>query len=233
MKLESLFNRALVWRGGDTPPCAQGAVPTGHAALDALLPGGGWPLGALTEILTDRHGSGALQLALPALVGLSRSNRWLAWVAPPHVPYAPALAATGMDLSRVLLVYPSKETGDRFKSVAHANTWATEQALRSGTCAAVLAWLPEGGRGALRRLQLAAEAGRCWALLLRPLDAAERPSPAALRLAVEAEDDGLRVRIIKGRGGRPAEPLHLEADHAVAVPAPAGPVAGGLHPRAG
>lgn len=209
MNLESLFSRALVWRGGDTPPCVQGAVPTGHRDLDALLPGGGWPLGTLTELLTDRHGSGALRLALPALVRLSHADRWLAWVAPPHVPYAPALAAAGLDLSRVLLVYPGQGDG-LLKSVPlRARAWAVEQALRSGTCGAVLAWLPESELGALRRLQLAAEEGRCWALLFRPRAAAGRPSPATLRLAVEAAPDGLRVRIVKGRGGRGAGPLHL------------------------
>ena len=105
MSLDHLLQRADLWRGGATSPAVSG-IPTGFAELDALFPGGGWPRGALTEILMPREGIGALTLVLPTLARLSRENRWLAWVAPPYLPYAPALAAAGVDLSRVLLVHP-------------------------------------------------------------------------------------------------------------------------------
>lgn len=204
MSLDALLQRADVWRGGQTPPAA-GSVPTGFTALDAVLPGGGWPLGALSEILLPREGLGAVSLALPALARLSREDRWLAWIAPPHVPYAPALAQAGIDLSRVLLVHP------------HALSdalWAVEQALRSGTCGAVLAWLAGAEHSMLRRLQLAAETGKCWGLLFRPPSAAREPSPAALRLSVEAGvPRGTVVHVLKRRGGRLSAPLYLEDDH--------------------
>ena len=76
------------------PPCVQTAVrdaglpsvelhlPPHRAALDAPLPE--WSAG-----LRFRQ---------------SAAGRSLAWIAPPHRPYAPALAAAGIDLARVLVV---------------------------------------------------------------------------------------------------------------------------------
>jgi len=135
-------------------------VPTGHGALDACLPGGGWPLGALTELLPARAGIGELSLLAPALARLARAPRWIVWVAPPWLPYAPALAAAGIDPGRILLVHPRDGAG---------RLWATARALASGTASAVLAWLPAALRLAeLRRLQLAAERGGAWGVLFRP-----------------------------------------------------------------
>jgi cell division inhibitor SulA/protein ImuA len=222
MNLDTLLNRTDVWRGGDVAPVVSDGIPTGFRELDALLPGGGWPRGALTEILTRHEGVGALRLALPALARMSHSQRWLAWVAPPHIPYAPSLVAAGVELSRLLLVYP-RATSDTL--------WALEQAMRSGTCGAVLAWLEGSDTTTLRRLQLAAREGNCWGLLFRPWQAARQPSPAALRLQVEARRrGGLTINILKQRGGWPGGPVTLGAEHALVVPPSAPPAPGSLHP---
>ena len=149
MNLDTVLQRADVWRGGRLGATAD-AVASGFAELDTVLPGGGWPRGALTEILMPQHGIGALRLLVPALARLSRDERWVCWVAPPYIPYAPALVGAGIDLSRVLLVHPGAQQD---------GLWAVEQSLRSGTCSAVLAWPTLDDRTALRRLQLAAEAG--------------------------------------------------------------------------
>ncbi len=202
MKREVLSERADVWRGGETPPLAQEGIPTGFAVLDALLPGGGWPMASLTEILAD-EGSGALCLVMPALARLSRLDQWLAWIAPPHIPYAPALAGMGVDLSRVLLVH-SRARSD--------NLWALEQALRSGTCGAVLAWLKQAEWQVLRRLQLAAKEGQTWGVLFCPGEAACNPSPAALRLKVEVAEERILLHILKRRGGWPTGPISLNAE---------------------
>jgi hypothetical protein len=79
--------------------------------------------------------------------------------------------------------------------------WATEQCLRSAACSAVLCWPQQADDRALRRLQVAAEAGQCLGFAMRPMKAAANPSPAALRIAVEAEPPQLRV--LKCRGGNP------------------------------
>lgn len=200
--VEELLQHPGIWRGDRRAQADEQALPSGFAALDELLPGGGWPRGALTELLYEREGIGELQLPLPALARLSGESQWLAWVAPPHIPYAPALAVAGVSLKRVMLVRP--------RCVADA-WWAAEQALRSGSCGAVLAWLRVPDERRMRRLQLAAETGRAWCILFRSLKAAEERSTAALRLALEPAADGrLAVRVLKRRGGPVSRPLLLD-----------------------
>lgn len=189
---------------------ADGAAPryqsTGFAALDALLPGGGWPLGALNELMPAQPGIGEISLLLPALIALAQSGRYLAWIAPPWLPYPPALAQRGLPLTQLLLVQPA---------TARDALWATEQALRCPAFGAVLAWQSgaQMDERNLRRLQLAAEAGGAVAWLYRPVRAAEQSSPAALRLQLNALPAGaLQVRIRKARGGAPgAVVLHPAA----------------------
>src|SRR5690349_20537677 len=101
--INALFNHTAIWRGNDLARVAFPSLPTGFAALDAQLPGGGWPAGALTEIHVEHSGSGELKLVTPALARLTQSARWLTFVAPPYVPYAPALAAHDINLERLLL----------------------------------------------------------------------------------------------------------------------------------
>ncbi|MGB7904568.1 MAG: hypothetical protein WCF43_07735 [Steroidobacteraceae bacterium] len=222
-------NPARLWRAQETGSSAAAAVPaglpTGYAALDRCLPGAGWPRQGLIEILSDQRGIGELRLLLPALAALCRdegaadgihppprpsdasrhagsampphdrdSGGWIAWVSPPYRPYAPSLAAWGIDVGRMLVV-----------NGAGATEWAMDQALRSESCSAVLGWANPRDPHALRRLQLAAEASRSLAVLYRPLQAGLTPSPAVLRLALlGGGTEGLQVRIVKSRGGRPA-----------------------------
>ena len=170
-------------------------LSTGFALLDRCLPGEGWPLQGLVEILTDRYGIGELSLLMPVLARLcggEHEDGWLAWISPPHQPYAPALAACGIDLRRVLVIR------------GQAAEWAMEQALRSGACSAVLGWAACRERQSLRRLQLAAEQSRCLAVLFRRLRDGSEPSPAVLRIALDGGRDGSKFRILKSRGGRAA-----------------------------
>jgi hypothetical protein len=199
--LETLLQRADLWRGARSPITARPGVPTGQPALDRLLAGGGWPRGAVTEILGDGPAAGGLGLLLPALAALAAEGRWLTFVAPPFVPYPPALAAAGLDLERLLSI--RTQTQD-------AAFWALEQALRSGACCAALAWPGRPQPVALRRLQLAAEAGDALAILFLH-SAAAQPSPAGLRLSVQGRGDGWEVTVLRQRGGWPAGPLWLPA----------------------
>jgi hypothetical protein len=201
--MEAVLRHPGIWRGDQCAPAAGETVPTGFAELDELLPGGGWPHGALTEILAEREGIGELHLLMPALVRLSRKSEsgWLAWVAPPHVPYAPALAAAGLGLKRLLVAQPPS---------ADDAWWAAEQALRSGACDAVLAWLRTPDERRMRRLQLAAETGRAWGVLFRPACAAQERSPAALRLRLAPSANGLAVYILKRRGGPVGRPVPID-----------------------
>jgi hypothetical protein len=197
--LEDLLRRHAVWRGG-APARTGEALPSGYGALDRELPGGGWPLGALTEILGAREGIGELQLVLPALAALTAAGRRAVWLAPPHLPYASALAAAGVDLAHLAVV---RAPGRRDA------LWAAEQVLRAGTCHALLAWLRDARYPELRRLAVAAGASRAFVALFRPREAIAASSPACLRLALEPAPGGLYARILKRRGAPAAAPLRV------------------------
>lgn len=215
-RLARLLEHPALWRGRSAARLS--AVSTGFPALDAALPGNGWPQVGLAEILISRLGVGELYLLLPALASITQrpQARWCAWIAPaepfvargaapadggghgsaterrpcPLDPFAPALAAHGLNLSRVLVVR------------AEAPLWACEQALRSGACDAVVAWMERVPARALRRLQLAAEQGRSLAFLFRGLSTrtVREPSAAGLRIAVQPVREGTRVTLLKSRG---------------------------------
>ncbi|MHB2248231.1 translesion DNA synthesis-associated protein ImuA [Pseudomonas fitomaticsae] len=186
--LDTLFNGGQVWKGRPAPPTAS-PQPTGHAALDAALPSGGWPEAALSEILLAGPGVGELQLVWPTLARLSAAGERIVLVAPPFVPYPQAWANAGVDLRQLSVIQASERDA----------LWAAEQCLRSGSCGAVLCWPHKADDRALRRLQVAAETGQTLAFAWRPLSEAVNPSPAALRIAIDARPAQLRV--LKCRGG--------------------------------
>jgi cell division inhibitor SulA/protein ImuA len=186
--LEKLKRDGSLWQGRRGRPAADRMLPSGWAVLDEAL-GGGWPRNALIEVVSDAYQG--LSLLLPLLARLSRDERWLAWVAPPHVPYAPALAARGVHVERLLLVQDVS---------AGQCLWAAEQALKSGACGLVLVWPGEVQAAQLRRLQLAAEQGDCPGILFRRPRALGQGSPAAVRLRVQPSPLGLEVGVLKRRG---------------------------------
>ena len=212
--LAELLQRHSVWRGGAPSGAGAPAAPTGYAALDAALPGGGWPAGGLAELLCRAEGVGELQVVLPALAALTASGHRVAWLAPPYLPYAPALKAAGVHLAGLTVV---RAPGRRDA------LWAAEQALRSGAFHALLLWLPKASYPELRRLAVAAQAGPGFALAFRPPEAGCESSPAMLRLALEPAADAAgppALRILKRRGTPLAAALSLP----IARPVSARPV---------
>jgi len=220
--LEALLRHPGIWRGNELSGVALSSIPSGFAELDCELPGGGWPRGALTEILYDREGIGEVSLLAPALTKLSREEAWVAFVDPPYLPYAPALAGSNIDLSKIVLV--------RTRS-SNEGMWAMEQALRSGSCTAVLGFMPHCNERGLRRMQAAAEAGKCLAVCFAHSHHASRASPAALRVKLAPQRQGTLVQIIKRRGGGWAPTLNLSLHHALAVPQFPGTSAGNIPAR--
>ena len=200
--LDKLLENPRLWRGHSQAHAAPG-LTSGYESLDRHLPGGGWPQSSLTEILVEHYGIGELRLLMPALAALSAEDNgadcaepgWIAWVAPPFQPYPPALQQWGINLSRMLIVRPKDDS---------EMLWSAEQALSSGTCAAVLLWPRTLDDQAGRRLQLAAEKGGSWAIAFRPPAARSEPSAAALRIELLSNSEGTRLSILKSRGGRPA-----------------------------
>ena len=201
--LDLVLSNPAVWRGDQYAKVAVESIPTGFAELDAQLPGRGWPRAALTELLISQRGIGELRLLLPALVRLSKDDKWLVLVAPPHRPFAPGFESLGVNLSR-LIVVETKSDGE--------SLWAAERCLRSGSCAAVLAWPGSGPRTQLRRLQLAAEEGKSLGVVFGSTRNAAHPSPAPLRIQLAASRGKLELQILKRRGGGWAPPLSLDLE---------------------
>lgn len=193
-----------VWRAHELGRIARAGFSSGFAALDAELPGAGWPPGMLTELITRDPGSGELRLLVPLLRRLSQEHRLIIMLAPPHLPYAPALRSHAIDTDRILIIQ-APHAIDRL--------WAVEQALRSGSFGCLLAWLsaertrPEH----LRRLQLAAQGAQGPVFLFRPITAQFEASPAPLRLLLLPRPaQQLAVQILKRRGPVLGAPLTID-----------------------
>lgn len=191
----------FVWRVQDLA-AEEAVLPTGHAALDAQLPGGGWPVGSMVEVLQQRAGPHVWQLLLPGLAqAIARQAGPVVLVGAPYEPFGPSLQAQGLPGERLLCVRAEKSA---------ARLWAAEQALRCAEVAAVLAWLPQAKGSELRRLQMAAQQQRRPLFVFRGIDARNDASPARLRLLVEGVDC-LELHILKRRGPPLESPLPLPA----------------------
>lgn len=198
--------RPVLWRGDQMEGSVDRAWPTGFGALDAQLPGGGWPRRVLTELLLPHPGVGEIRLLGPCLTALQQQGRLVMLFDPPAKLSAQALAHLGFDVGQLLVVHTRARVIPGSDSL-----WAFEQALKSGHVGAVLAWLPPRLRAdRLRRLQLAAQAHDGPAFVLREWAAQQRPTTAPLRLALRAGGaDRLELKILKRRGPPLASPLVL------------------------
>jgi hypothetical protein len=200
-----LESTSQLWRGRQGS-CGQRTLSTGHAKLDACLPGKGWPLGAMTELISGNPGLGEFRLLFPALANTGEQGQWVILVDPPWIPYPASLQGHGLLLERLLVV---RTRGGK------ESLWACEQALRNGRGGAVLAWPEQISFARLRRLQIAAENSAKLALLFRPESALMESSPAALRIQLEPGNHyDTRINILKCRGSRPPEPVWISQPRA-------------------
>ena len=208
----SLSSLSHVWRAGELGSISLAEVNTGYAALGQVLPGGGWPQGALIEVLQAQGGQHEWGLIAPALASVQRAapQALTLLINAPYNPFGPALGARQVAMQRLLCINAKK-------SDAPSLLWATREALQCADVACVLAWLPDTRSAHLRRLQIAAHAHNKLLFVFRPLAAQHESSPAPLRLLLEAtvqaegQDAGnLAVHVLKRRGPPLAAPVLLD-----------------------
>lgn len=198
-----------LWRASQLARPAGPTVPTGFAVLDHALPGQGWPVGQLIEVMLNHPGCGELQLFKHALARQS-PERSIALVQPPHPPCIQAWANWQLAPERLLWLQPSS-TADAL--------WATEQVLRHNSCAAVFCWAHPIRAAGLRRLQLLARQSDSLCIVLRPNSVRRQASAAVLRLAIQPCRQGMQLRIVKRQGAPDPAPLTLQlyASHRTAA----------------
>ncbi|KQV61047.1 hypothetical protein ASC95_06440 [Pelomonas sp. Root1217] len=208
LPLDDARLQGRLWRGSSLSTAADPTLASGFAALDAELPGGGWPLRAVTELLTPQPGVLEWRLLSPALRGWWAAQalptaapgrrgrastpalRSLLLINPPHAPHLPGLQALGLPPSALIWV----QAGTPAQAL-----WAAEQAIKSRV--AVLAWLPEARPEQIRRLQVNALSSDAPAFLVRPERVQQQSSAAPLRLVVQpGEGWSLTVHVLKRRG---------------------------------
>jgi hypothetical protein len=200
----SHLTHPALWRYGDVPVLSKVGMDTGTGALNQVLPAGGWEEGALTEILANEQGIGELSLLLPAVSRVSQAGRGIVLVAPPFVPFPHAWEANGVALKQVVIV----------RAQGQEALWVMEQAARSGACGMVIGWTTscrkETNYQALRRLHMAADAGKTLLALYRPQSVAGDASAAPTRLSVWATSGNLQIHVFKRRAAMPAAPIRVD-----------------------
>ncbi|MFD1215219.1 translesion DNA synthesis-associated protein ImuA [Microbulbifer celer] len=200
--LQQLLTRPDIWQLANRQRQSRTGITTGYRGLDALLANRGWPRGATSELLVDKAGIGEISLILPALAEMTRQNRIVILINPPHIPYAPALVQAGVQLEKLLILHPH---GQRDQ------LWAAEQSLQSGACGALVSWqgreIPADKD--LRRLQIAAREGDSLHFHFRPGSSANSPSPAALRLQLKSDGEQLALQLVKQLNGKSGQRIHL------------------------
>ena len=191
-QLPTIVSQAI-WRGTDLGQAGQTVLATGFDALDAQLPGGGWPCNSLTELHQPQPSLCEWRLLSPALAGLVASGGQILLVGPPKRPHAPGLVKLG--IAEKNLVWIAADTPAE-------RLWATEQLVKANPRGgAILAWLPQARAEQLRRLQVQAQSCDCPVFLFRPEATQLDASPAPLRiLATLGNDWELHVQILKRKG---------------------------------
>jgi len=190
---------AALWRASELGSQVHRTVPTGWAALDRELPGGGWPMQSVTEVLSPQPSLLEWRLLSSAL--RSFADGQIIVIGPPKQPHLPGLLQCGLDQRRLVWIQADGPA---------ERLWVTEQIIRANAAGAVLAWLPQARQDQLRRLQVSAQTCDCPVFLMRPQAARHEASPAPLRVhAAFAVDWALQVQILKRRGPTHDAPLLL------------------------
>ena len=184
-----------LWRGSDLGRQVGSTLSTGFPALDAELPGHGWPCQSLTEVLCTQPSVLEWRLIGPTLRTVVAAGGSVVVVGPPKHPYLPGLRHTGIDEKHLVWVQADAPA---------ERLWCTEQLVKANAGGALVAWLPQARPEQIRRLQVCAQACEGPVFLFRPAAAQHESSAAPLRvMATFGLDWELQVHVLKRRG-----PMH-------------------------
>jgi len=183
---------AAVWRGNALGSSAVETLSSGWSALDAELPGQGWPCRSLTEILQPQPGVCEWRLLTPSLRSVVDAGKSVVIVGPAQQPHLPGLRHMG--LNEKLFVWVQVDTPAQ-------RLWTTEQLIKSNACGALISWLPQARPEQIRRLQICVQGCDGPVFLCRPAAAANEASAAPLRVQLRfGLDWELRVHVLKRKG---------------------------------
>lgn len=183
---------AVVWHADELARIDTPVSPSGWPALDAELPGGGWPLQSVIEILAAQPSVLEWRLLTPALRARTADGGQLVVIGPPRHPHLPGLLHEGLDDRRLVWIQ-AEHPAERL--------WVTEQLIKANATAALVSWLPQARQEQLRRLQVCAQGCEGLVFLCRPEAARHEASAAPLRVHASASLDWeLELRILKRRG---------------------------------
>ena len=206
---------AAVWRAKGLGQAKLSVVSSGWASLDSELPGGGWPRGAVTEVLATQPFVLEWRLLSPALRQVVAAGGQIVVIGPARHPHLPGLLHEGLD-ERQLVWIRAEAPSERM--------WVTEQLIRSNAAGAIVAWLPQARQEQLRRLHVGALTCEGPIFLCRPTAARHEASASPLRVhASVGLDWELKVNVFKRRG-----PVH---DGELILPSVPGGLSGVLTPR--
>ena len=202
--ISQLMSQGKIWKGDHAHHATpEKVIPTGYPLLDVELPGGGWPVGAVTEILYPQVSMGELRLVLPALKHVAQHDqRWQIWLNPPGQPYGPGLNSWGVSLRQTLVC--ADLTPKEF-------SWVIDQSVQHSGCSVVLAWANRIEPAQLRRLQLASERRDIAIFLFRPIRKANNLPYSRLKLQIGAGSKPLHIRIdiLKRRPNWPVDGIEF------------------------
>jgi protein ImuA len=183
---------AAIWRGTELGSPVNKVVSSGFPALDAELPGAGWPCHCLTEILQPQPTVVEWRLLAPAIREVVAAGGNIVVVGPPKSPHLPGLRHVGLD-ERHLIWIQAETPAERL--------WVTEQLVKANAAGLLVSWLPQARQEQIRRLQVCAQACDGPVFLCRPAAAEHEPSAAALRVQLRfGLDWELHIHLLKRKG---------------------------------